>query len=230
MTQLVVYEHPWQLRLRIMVRYHRRKALAARNITNRRMQDAADQADRFVSTYCEKEQQRLKDVRRRIRLVSKGVPLTEVLEETELDDTPELSDAQAVILKKAYRLAASLLHPDRKHGSEEEFQALRAAYVAKDLQAVQEFVLHLEKPLEEQVQYWQDEETRVHISWQKFRQTAAYQIAHALQLKTQPHEVLVEAVKNMMVHQALMLEAQLINSMANTAAEQFNSPAPSGSF
>ena len=116
-------------------------------------------------------------VRNRIRLIRKGEPATEALDPvgnaSQLDDN--LSDADRFLLKKAYRKAATLTHPD-KGGSVEDFQAVQAAYAAGDLMSLNEFFLLQEESLQDRIEYWLQQPAVVHVEWIRFQATNEYAV------------------------------------------------------
>jgi hypothetical protein len=88
-----------------------------------------------------------------IRLLTRGTPVTEPMSVADcnaigLDAAQGLSEQQKVaigeILKKAYRKCAMICHPDRG-GDLEDFQELKEAYAAYDLQRITELYLLLSK-------------------------------------------------------------------------------------
>lgn len=180
---LVIFDPHPQLFLRLWVRGLRNTAVAARTTVNNREVQCLTKANDFISSRerLSAATTKLNRAQRRLRNRVKGVPLTEDYDAPSplVSSTPEISDAEAFILKKAYRLAASIAHPD-KGGSVEAFQGLRQAFLARDLRAVQEFYLVHQKSLLEQIAYWKDELLRPAIQWQKFQQTPAYQISSQL--------------------------------------------------
>lgn len=85
--------------------------------------------NRVVALYCDKQSdllQKIADRKAERRVFSSGVPLTELL------DDILVSDADQFLLKKAYRLVASLTHPD-KGGNPELFVAANLAYRSADI-------------------------------------------------------------------------------------------------
>lgn len=117
---------------------------------------------------------RIIDIKSRIRARQKGIPLTETLEPVGVDNL--LSDGEAFLLKKAYRAAASLCHPD-KGGNKDDFQAINAAYRSKDIGSLNEYVLSFQGTLNEQIRYWQTEVQKPDIEWGVFRASNENRIA-----------------------------------------------------
>ncbi len=123
--------------------------------------------------------QKISSIRTRIRMLERGVPATESLDPQEdihqLDNN--LSDADKFLLKKAYRKAASLAHPDRG-GSVEEFQAVQAAYQAGDLSALNEyFIASGREGILSQIDYWIVQKDAASVDWEKFQTTNEFIIA-----------------------------------------------------
>lgn len=204
--------------LRQLVFLRRKQALVARTEVNAKIRECSEVAEKFIEEHCPKQKRKITELRAALRARTLGVPLTEVLDDPLLGTkiTP-LSDADQVLLKKAYKLAASMIHPD-KGGSVEEFQALHAAYIAQDLRSVQEFVLHLGRGLYEQLLYWKTECERPSITWLEFQQNPAYQITREIRLGTDIRK-LQGAVELMLRHMGLQLEAQLINLTAHQSQD-----------
>ncbi len=221
MSTLVVYQPNWEVAQYLPI--WRARALKQRVTVNTWVQACSDQAESFISQNCAAEKRKLIEIRARIRALAKGIPLTEVLDEPLLEeDSPELDDAQQLLLKKAYKMAAQLCHPDHaisdadREKREAEFAALQQAYRAKDLKAIQELVLHLERSLIDQVQYWKDEEQRAQIRWVEFKQTVVFNISRDLTSGRDPEEV-KQACIRYLTYLRHLLEAQHINAMAHKA-------------
>lgn len=207
--------HAW---LRHLVSLRRKQAIQTRKTLNARIEFCGDLATGFIDTTCPEEKRKLKELRARLRSLVQGIPLTEALDDDLGAETATvLSDAEQVLLRTAYRAAALLCHPDRG-GNAEDFVALNAAYKARDLRAVQEFVIHLEKPLEEQFAYWRDECERPEIGWIQFQQSAMYQIARELQAGGDTATLAI-SVKRWMQQRIMIAEAELFNTMAAQAAQ-----------
>lgn len=120
---------------------------------------------------------RIASIRNRIRLIRRGVPLTEAFDSvtntSQLDDN--LSDADRFLLKKAYRKAASIAHPD-KGGSLEDFHAVREAFLAGDLASLNEFFLLQHGTLHQRIEYWLSQPAASHVDWVRFRATNEYAV------------------------------------------------------
>lgn len=121
--------------------------------------------------------QKIVTVRNRIRLLRKGVPLTEAFDPidpaNQLDDN--LSDADRFILKKAYRKAAWLTHPDRG-GNPAEFTAINEAFKAGDLNSINEFFLTHEGTLDRKIAYWLEQPNVANVDWVRFQATNEFLI------------------------------------------------------
>jgi curved DNA-binding protein CbpA len=78
-------------------------------------------------------------------------------------------------LKRAYRKAAALTHPDRG-GTVEDFQAVQAAYDACDLTSLNEFFLLQEESLQDRIEYWLQQPAAAHVEWIRFQATNEYAV------------------------------------------------------
>lgn len=114
------------------------------------------------------------EIQTRIRLLQRGVPATEAFDDP--DPCDNLTDAERFVLKKAYRKAASLCHPDRG-GSNDEFQAVHAAYLAGDLYSLNNFVLSKQEPDLSWIQHWIDDAARCDVAWVEFQASAEFYLA-----------------------------------------------------
>jgi hypothetical protein len=92
---------------------------------------------------------------------------------SQLDDN--LSDADRVVLKKAYRKAVATAHPD-KGGSVADFQAVQEAYLAGDLASLNEYFLLAEGSLHQKIGYWLQQPIAAHVDWVRFQATNEYKI------------------------------------------------------
>jgi len=102
-----------------------------------------------------------------IRLRTKGTPATEDLPSVNsVNSQSALEAANFFLLKKAYRQAANLSHPD-KGGSDEDFQNVKAAYKAGDLGSLNEYVIARNHNLIAQTKHWQIELEKPNAQWQK---------------------------------------------------------------
>lgn len=124
----------------------------------------------------------LADTRQRIRLLERGTPATEALDafqqENGLSDLP--SDAEVFLLKKAYRKAANLCHPD-KGGNALEFQLVTAAYKARDIHSLNAFFLARQKSKAELIDYWLLDIQRTKVAWVAFQATNEFMLAKMYQ-------------------------------------------------
>ena len=126
------------------------------------------------------------DLKRRIQLLTKGVPATEALENsTVLTDNQQGDVAHTFLLKKAYRQAALLAHPD-KGGSNEDFAAVNAAYKAGDLHSLNEYVIAQNKTLFEQLIYWKTEALKPEAQWHKARSQPEFTIVRLMLSNQKP--------------------------------------------
>jgi hypothetical protein len=232
-VNIIPYDpHLW---LRLLAGRWQAQALAQRTKIQGWIDAANDTAEQFINQHCPNEKRKLIEAKAAFRAYTRGVPLTEVLDDDELlaEDTPDLSDAEQFLLKKAYRMAHMALHPDRKGGEESDetrraLASLRAAYKAKDLRAVQEFVLHLDKSVVEQATYWREERGRADITWEIFKTTPAFAVARDVQ-RGRPTQHIRESLVRYLTQLRLRYEAQLINMQAHAVSrgsepEQFDKP------
>ncbi len=175
----------------------RKRTFAERLRVNNLIQGCTELADRAV--YCEMPAyRRIKELRVRIRTATRGIPQTEFLDDESplVDKSHELTDAEQILLKKAYRKAAQLIHPERDTGNALMFRLLHEAYRSKNLRAVQEFVMHLDKPLLDQVGYWLIEVKMPAAQW--------------IEYKAFPEYKLVQWIKQGQVEKARILGAELL--------------------
>ena len=125
----------------------------------------------------EKELSRIARMRNDAQANEQGVPRTESLETyTNATVLSQLSPAERFLVKKAYRYAARLAHPDNG-GSAEEFHAVRQAYLQGDLTSLQEFALARHKSVLERYAHWSTELERPAIALEEFKQGTAYKVA-----------------------------------------------------
>jgi hypothetical protein len=111
----------------------------------------------------------IRDTKSRINVLTKGVAATEAIESTGLASKPQQEAvAEAFVLKKAYREAAAIAHPD-KGGTDADFVAINAAYKSGDLTALIEYVSARSTDWQAQVEYWQAQQQRPEIQWKKFQ-------------------------------------------------------------
>jgi hypothetical protein len=119
----------------------------------------------------------------RIRARQEGTPLTEFLEpENQLMDKPGSQQnalAHKLLLTKAWRRIRSMVHPDKGHEEREEFQVLKAAYEAGDLNALTEYAIAREKTIVEQIEHWQNEVQRPAVNWQILQQMPMFKAVQA---------------------------------------------------
>lgn len=112
----------------------------------------------------------------RVQTLTKGVPATEAVMDTNIHSADrELDVAQELLLKKAYKQAASIAHPD-KGGSNDDFASINAAYRAKDLGSLTEFVISKNKTLVEQVEYWKSEILKPDMKLKEFQAQPEFKI------------------------------------------------------
>lgn len=166
---------PQPLLLESYAKTLKRKALAARKIH----QDRIDSANAILQKCYDKHPELVSKVKKfkvLIQLNTRGDAATESVLDTGLDSTPqEEAVAKAFLLKKAYKQAAAMAHPD-KGGSHEDFVAINAAYRAKDIDSITEFLLSKHRSILDQISYWQSEQKKPEVSWTRFRSTPEFGI------------------------------------------------------
>lgn len=119
---------------------------------------------------------RIKRLRQEISAATKGVPDTlgkEDLYTTE--GNVQLDQAETLLCKKAYRIAARYAHPD-KGGSHADFVAISESYRQRDLSALNEYVISRNNTIESQIQYWQDELAKPKIKLRNFHNSDQFKI------------------------------------------------------
>lgn len=220
--EVVVYDP--DLFLRGQVKLRQKQAIAARRAIQARKDECLTVAQMFIDTHpkAKAAHQRLGRAARRARARAKGEALTESLDPVNIfDETPQdLSDAEMLLLKKAYRMAARIAHPDAG-GTAEMFAALELAYRMRDLQAIQEFFIASQRSVLDQMKYWLDEIQRPNVAWQKFRRTAPYQITATLRRQNTAavRAALEEHVAQVFNQRAVEMELQELHFDAQRAAE-----------
>jgi len=152
-----------------------------------------EQANAVIWRECAKHQDlwdKINEVKRRIRLRRKGTPLTETLDDPGepmgCDLGPSklslMSDADQVIMKKAWRAVLSVLgHPDTNPDLDIAlWNFLHRAYKDGDLGALQEFMISYEKTVMEQIYYWKSEAQKPEIKWQMLQGMDQFQVLKAV--------------------------------------------------
>jgi hypothetical protein len=128
----------------------------------------------------------VKHLRYEIRINTKGTPATIAQDSITAagfipNGTEQLYNAQAHLLKTAYRMLAPLVHPDRG-GSNELFQQVLTAYRLKDYTFLQELYIILTRDSlfwrssQESVDYCEQEKERPRLSLNLLQNTAEFQI------------------------------------------------------
>jgi hypothetical protein len=151
------------------------------------------------------------NLRRQIRLQTKGTPATIAQDSITTagyipNGTEQLYNAQAHLLKTAYRILAPLVHPDRG-GSDKLFQEVQTAYRLKDYTFLQELYLRLVKDnlywrsSQDSVLYCQQEIERPGMSLQLLQQTYEFQIVrtHVLGKQKEAHRLAQERLAALIV-------------------------------
>ena len=142
-----------------------------------------------------------------IQLQTKGVPSTEAISNDVMSMNPVRQDsANRFLLKKAYRMAAAVAHPD-KGGSHDDFLSIHKAYRAGDMSSLNEYVLSRRLGLLERIKYWDDERRKPRIKHQLFQATDAFRIVQYIALGQ--HEQAVALGELLLKHMILSLQLQL---------------------
>lgn len=127
-------------------------------------------------------------LRREIRMASRGTPETIATDAITSAGyvsfgTEQLYNAQAHLVKKAYRMLAPLVHPDRCGGDTTLFQLVNAAYHLRDLTYLQELYIQLVKDdlwyraSDEAIQYLRQEIERPVVSLRLLQGQPEFEIA-----------------------------------------------------
>lgn len=148
----------------------------------------------------------------RVRNLEKGVPATESIDAPQqrdlLQDPP--SNADKFLLKKAYRKAAALCHPD-KGGTKEEFISVQDAYKAGDINALNAFVLSKQKNTASMIQHWLRDAARCKVAWVEFQSKAEFAIARLIQTGRKDEALyFVERILYEELHRLHLLEDKLL--------------------
>ena len=127
-------------------------------------------------------------LRRDIRMATKGTPETTAMDSITTAGyvsfgTEQLYNAEAHLVKKAYRMLVGLVHPDLSNGDRELFQLVNAAYHLRDLVYLQELYIQLTKDSlwyrcsKEAIEYLQQEVERPVISLKLLQAHPEFRIA-----------------------------------------------------
>ena len=175
-----------------------------------RTQARVDSANKILQDCFDKHPEMIAKIRAfktLVQLNTRGAAATESVMDTELSSVPqEEAVARAFLLKKAYRIAAAAAHPDRG-GSHDDFAAINAAYRAKDLDSITEFLISKQRSILEQIAYWRSELEKPEVSWTRFRSTPEFSIVkYAMSGNTQRAEQMALEVLRIML---VSLTAQL---------------------
>jgi hypothetical protein len=125
--------------------------------------------NKLADEYCVDECARIDELQRQLRLITKGVPLTESLADEDrnplLSTKPGFSqrqyDAHTQVLKNAYRKLAMLCHPDRASGDKAVWHEVEVAYKMRDIQRLTAVYLSI---VQGRNLYWQHDEGVYHVS------------------------------------------------------------------
>lgn len=163
----------------LLVAYHnalRAKATAEREYHQRLI----DHSESIVEGYSKqhpKLDEQIAELKRLISLRTSGAPMTETLdvEDSVNNESYQEAVAHAFLLKKAYRAAAALSHPD-KGGNDADFAAVNAAYKARDLDSLNEFFLSKNRTLLESIEHWLNEVQKPRVQWLEFQASPAFKV------------------------------------------------------
>jgi hypothetical protein len=172
--------------------YRRLRLLADTN--RRRYEQAVAQVDRVLDKlaeeHCAEQLDKLDDLRRELRLLVKGTPLTEAI--TPADKEPILThrpgfsqrqyDAETALLKNVYKKLAMMCHPDRPGGDREAWDEVEAAYAMRDINRLNAIYLTL---VQGRNLYWQQSDGAYHVSSEAER----YNVEIERMKQTQPWKI-----------------------------------------
>ncbi len=133
-----------------------------------------------------------------------GVPDTEGVYTNRKESRNPDEVADRFLLKQAYRVAASVAHPDKQGGSAEEFALLNAAYKAGDLDTIMSYYLGRCGNLHQRLHFWYTETQKPRVRWLEFCNTVQYRV--------------VVLRMNGDYHRARLLVKQALNQVAASLA------------
>lgn len=184
---IVVYKPPIDLANLYVYNTLYKEGLAEKEKSKKLMQ-FIDRVLEIYSEYHEKLCSERRRLKLEIRLVTKGTPVTEPM--SEIPETVQnyetLSESQRIafteLLKKAYKKAASLCHPD-KGGDKDAFAELAEAYRHRDLVRVTAIYITLSRgrnlywqASEEGIEWASTELNRPVVQQEKLKSTILYEI------------------------------------------------------
>lgn len=188
-TALVLWRPPLDLGMIAAYRLIRARAEQARVKHVRLMKQIDHSLTKSVEPHEDliAEMDRLK---RELRLLTRGTPLTEALSPTEpqhiFKSDPLFNqrqhDAKTVLLVRAYRQLAMLCHPDRVGGDKQLFEEVKTAYNMRDLNRLTTIYLSI---VEGRNLYWQQGEGAYHYAVEAER----YQVRMEM-LRSQPEFII----------------------------------------
>lgn len=153
--------------------YEKGLKIRALNVRKRHQQQF-DHADFVLDRLCEdfpKLVGRIRDLQGQVSTLTKGVPQTETVDLKEhTEESYQEAVAHAFLLKKAYRAAVAIAHPD-KGGSSDDFNLVAAAYKAGDLHSLNEYVISANYNLIERISHCLNDIQRSQIAWTAFQST-----------------------------------------------------------
>lgn len=188
-TAVVVYKEP--LNLGLLWRYHelKRQVKVERFKFQKLRNQVLDVCNLYFSEF-EDLQRRVKDLRRDIRLATRGTPLT-IAQSSATDNayyyhgTEQLFNTNQLLLKDAYRKLMKLTHPDKVPGRRHLFDAVNVAYDLQDLTYLIELYLILnDEPnlhwrQAQGIAYQQQELERPNVSTKRLRNAPEFGIMRA---------------------------------------------------
>jgi hypothetical protein len=166
---LVVWRPPLDIAMLAAYRKVRAAADKQREYYNRTVKQIDHIVNKLADEHCVAECERIDELQRELRLITKGVPLTEALTTDDknplLSTTPGFSqrqyDAHTQVLKNAYRKLAMLCHPDREGGDRQLWGEVEAAYGMRDIKRLNAIYLSI---VQGRNLYWQQGEGVYHVS------------------------------------------------------------------
>jgi hypothetical protein len=176
----------------------KRDARIARELLNRRIENVRQVVAPIYEDFAE-IMDRIVQTKNRIRVLTRGAATSDTMAAPQRKDAFEtMSEADLYVLKRAYREAARLAHPDGG-GSVEDFQSVYNAYLAKDLYALNSYVLSRQKPSIDLIRHWLTDAERCRVAWVEFQASGEFTVA-SLIMRGQPEEA------HRIVHEALIAQ------------------------
>ena len=166
---LVLWRPPLDLAMLAAYNKMRDATDRQRNYYRRVVKQVDSIVGRLAEEHCQKELDKIEELQRELRLITKGTPLTEALtpedKEPILTSKPGFSqrqyDAHTEVLKRAYRKLAMRCHPDREDGDRSLWDEVETAYGMRDINRLNAIYLSI---VQGRNLYWQQSEGVYHVS------------------------------------------------------------------